>query len=135
MKVFVVMEHPVDMDGIYPDAYIDYWGEVYLANPQVRAAGVLFGTFLRYPAEILHAVAMQPIAIERVGLLARQRVVQRRMDLAARGEQLELSMDAAIVELEHKGGHCENGRWVEPLRHHAYPRHAVRKHLTEEIAR
>ena len=32
MKTYVLMQHPVDMTGIYPDVYIDYWGEIYLAK-------------------------------------------------------------------------------------------------------
>src|SRR3990172_8435811 len=33
MKTYVLMQHPVDMTGIYPDGYLEYWGEIYLANP------------------------------------------------------------------------------------------------------
>ena len=126
MKTCYVMQHPVDMTGIYLDAHIDYWGEIYLANPMIRAHGVLFGTFLMAPLEILHAVVMAPIDV-RQGLLARQRAVQRRLDLEAAGEQLPLQFEAMIVALEHKGARVSDGRWIEPLKHRTWPRHANRR--------
>lgn len=130
MKTYVLMQHPVDMTGIYPDAYIDYWGEIYLANPTVREHGVLFGTFLMAPQEILHAVVMQSIEVA-PGLLAKQRAVQRRVDEAIRGEQLPLALDAVIVALERKGARVSDGRWIEPLHHRMYPRQTNRKYHQE----
>lgn len=131
MKTFAVMEHPVDIDGVYPDEYLDYWGAVFLANPQVRAAGVLFGSFLRYPAEILHAVAFAPLAPERVGLLTAQRRLQRRFDQAGEAEQLPLPIESAIVALEAAGARVSNGALVEKLRHHAWPRKVDRQQPME----
>ena len=125
MKTYVLMQHPVDMTGIYPDSYIDYWGAIYLANPIIRAHGVLFGTFLMAPIEILHAVVMASIEVA-PGLLARQRAVRRRLDDAARAEQLPLDLDAVIVALEHKGARVSDGAWIEPLRHRAWPRNVKR---------
>lgn len=121
MKTYILMQHPVDMSGIYPDAYIDYWGAIYLANPTVREHGVLFGTFLMAPLEILHAVVMQSIEVA-PGLLARQRAVQRRVDDALRGEQLPLALNAVIVALERRGARVSDGRMFEPLHHRAWPR-------------
>lgn len=134
MKRFIVMQHPVDMQGFYSDAYIDYWGEIYLANPIIRERGVLFGTFLMFPAEILHAIVMQSIEVDLApGLLAQQRAVQRRIDEALRGGQLSLALDAVIVALEHKGARVSDGAWIEPLRHHRYPRRYDRQdHVAKE---
>lgn len=42
---------------IYQDEYLEFWGGVYLANPQVRSRGVRFDTFLIAPVEILRACA------------------------------------------------------------------------------
>ena len=125
MKTFTFASEPLTHDLILPDVVINFWADVYLSNPIIRAHGVLFGTFLMAPHEILHAVVMASIEVA-PGLLARQRAVRRRLDEAARAEQLPLDLDAVIVALEHKGARVSDGAWIEPLRHRAWPRNVKR---------
>ena len=126
MKMLILVQQPVALDGIYPDEYIEFWGEIFTANPFLSRAGLAFKDFLRDPHVLFREALYAPIAARSPGLLAAQRAVQRRLDAAAASEQLELAMDAVIVELAHAGGHCENGRWIEPLHHHAHPRNVKR---------
>ncbi len=44
---------------ILDDVQLEYWALVYLANPHIRARGVLFETFLLAPAEILNALVTE----------------------------------------------------------------------------
>lgn len=131
MKLLVLVQDPVQLDGVYPDEFIEFWGEIYTANPFLYRAGLAFEDFLRDPHGLFREALYAPIAARSPGLLAAQRAVQRRLDAAAASEQLELAMDAVIVELARAGGHCEDGRWIEPLHHHAYPRQTNRKYHQE----
>lgn len=92
------MRNPTINPGIYPDEYLNYWGEAYLANPEIRERGVLFITFLQHPDAILRAVKTDP-------LLPLQRAVQRELDRCC----------------------CRNGTLTEKLRHRRWPRHAARR--------
>lgn len=131
MKMLILVQHPVALDGVYPDEFIEFWGEIYTANPFLARAGLAFEDFLRDPHGLFREALYAPIAARSPGLLAAQRAVQRRLDAAAACEQLELAMEAVIVELAHAGGHCEGGRWIEPLHHHRYPRNPNRIHSVE----
>lgn len=117
----------------FTDEHIERWGEVYLVNPQVRARGVLFETFLLAPVEILAACAEQELFVpaRRGGktrfyeLLPEQRAVRLRADTQAALEELG---ERALATLAREA-HCANGAWCEKLRHHAWSarRRAKRK--------
>ena len=65
----------------YQDEYIEFWAEIYLANPILRSRGVLFAAFLVAPEEILAAVAMPLLILdEHLPLMPAQRKVQHRQD-------------------------------------------------------
>ncbi len=46
---------PATPDHIYSDEALEYWGRIYLDN-HFRARGVLFGTFMRFPRELMRAL-------------------------------------------------------------------------------
>ena len=50
------------LNRTYPDEYIDFWGNVYLANQSIKKCGVLFETFLIAPQEILSMVGSAFVA-------------------------------------------------------------------------
>lgn len=105
-------ERPVEAPS-YADEWIEFWAGVYRANPAIGARGVLFETFLAYPHEILRACAAPVLIIQCRGELA----------LASRamvGAMRELAA-AATLALERSGARCENGRFVEKMRHHRHP--------------
>ncbi len=64
----------------YSDEYLDFWGEIYLANPAVRLSGIAFDDFLRAPQTHLRA-ATAPLVDddddERPPLAAQQAVADR----------------------------------------------------------
>ena len=99
----------------YSAEHIEFWGGIYLANPRVRAHGVLFSTFLMAPMQILRACATPGVRISSCD--------HARHGYTRRDEAVLLSIaEAAIRHLEQTGARCENGRWVEKLKHHAHPR-------------
>jgi hypothetical protein len=101
---------------IYTDEYLEFWGEIYLDNGWLRARGVLFWAFLVDPVAVLSALAV-PVHqfVER--LLLEQREVRERLDF--RDAVGETPCEARALEgLEQLGARCENGRFVEKLRHH-----------------
>jgi len=107
----------------FSDEHIEHWASVYLDpynNRQLRALHVKFERFLLAPEVFLAALGRPRVIVTSCGLLPAQRDVQRRLDLmdkfvrAFRGEWL-----------------CADGRWVEKLKHHAYPRHRDRRTLKE----
>lgn len=65
-------ERPVK-GPIYADEHIEFWARVYLSNPQLRAGGVLFETFLAAPARILYACDRRPTRA------ASRQIMQRRL--------------------------------------------------------
>jgi hypothetical protein len=113
----------------FTDEHIERWGAVYTANPQLRARGVLFETFLLAPVEILAACGLQLITVlSRPGLMPRQRDAQRRADTEAALRELG---ERAIAALGAEA-HCANGTWTEKLRHHAHaPRRPAKRKLVE----
>lgn len=46
--------------GIYPDEYIDYWGDVYVAL-ELKERGVDFERFLEAPAAQLKRLGVEPL--------------------------------------------------------------------------
>lgn len=102
----------------FTDEHIERWAPVYFANPQLRARGVLFETFLMAPAEILAACGRPAMTVARCGLLPAQRAVRLRADTEAALQELgERTLAALAAE-----SHCANGVWCEKLRHHAWAR-------------
>ncbi|MCC7546159.1 MAG: hypothetical protein IT532_00165 [Burkholderiales bacterium] len=67
----------------WPDAYIEFWGEVYLANPALRRGGVLFEALLAAPPEILQTMLdARAIAVRtqlRAQAAVRERLFQQQM--------------------------------------------------------
>ena len=103
----------------FTDEHIEFWAAVYLANPFVGAAAVSFETFLLAPMDILLALAQKRGT---AGLLPEQRVARAN----AWRTICRLSMDddfAFVAALERRGLHCANGRWIEKLKHRAWPKH------------
>lgn len=106
----------------WPDAYLERWGEVYLANPQLRVRGVLFETFLLAPEALLLAASLPPGMVPGARLLPRQAAVRRRLDEQANARQLHLALGLVEVALRKPGARVADGRVVEKLAHHARPR-------------
>lgn len=109
-----VHERPVS-GPVYDDAYIEHWGEVYLAHPQIRERGVLFVTFLAHPVAVLRAINHSALRLTD----CTRRVGERdpRLD-----ETFYALAEAAIRQLEREGASCANGRFVERLKHRMWPR-------------
>lgn len=105
----------------YPDAYIEYWGRVYLNNAGLRTQGVLFSTFLAYPDEIMRAFAFDVVPRTQALFPA-----QARMARLMEGGEREAEIDAQIKALERmlarKHMRVSNGACVEPMHHHMHPR-------------
>ena len=104
----------------YTDEYIDFWGDIYTANPALFQRGILFHAFLEAPVELLTAVYQQtalPLQDDEDFyplLPAQQRVSDRLM-----AEEIADELEQYIERQE--GLVFRNGAYVEPLRHHAYP--------------
>lgn len=78
---------------IMPDAALEYWAEVYLANPLLAKLGITFELFLKQPrariaaAQRLWAAVQLTDCIEQFDLLPKQRAVCTRLEPAfARGD-------------------------------------------------
>jgi hypothetical protein len=102
----------------FADEHIEYWGVVYVANPQLARRGVLFGTFLLAPVEILAACARadEDRQISRRGLLPQQLHVRMRADREAALREMGERAIAALAA----DSYCTDGRWIEKLRHHTW---------------
>ena len=75
----------------YADAYIERWGEIYLANPQLATIGITFEAFLNQPenllrAAIYHELVPLPDHVNFYPLLPKQRALRERLDAAAAGQ-------------------------------------------------
>jgi len=57
---------------MYPDHYIDHWGEIFTANPCLRRA-CTFEQFLAQPRRIINGLVGRT-------LLPKQRAIQARLD-------------------------------------------------------
>lgn len=126
----IAFERSVAAPRTYSDEYIEFWGGAYLANPFVHEAGVLFETFLEYPIEILLAFAQK---CGTPGLIPAQRLAIARVN---RTEVRPYTADELkfIAALERDGASCANGRWIEKMKHHAWPKnHGPRKYTLLEM--
>jgi len=112
----IVYERECSAVRTYTDAQIDYWGEVFTANPQIARRGVLFEVFLFNPPMYLGPNPAVSVFV-RDGLLQEQRAVRRSIDQeSALQEMAERAIEALAAE-----SRCTNGKWIEKLRHHAWP--------------
>jgi hypothetical protein len=82
----------------YSDEYIEYWGEVFLANPILRRRGVNFITFLVAPEEILAAVLTPQVADlgEFRPLLPAQRMAVARNDWVSKLARADWNLRRAM---------------------------------------
>jgi hypothetical protein len=88
---------PPEPPPTQPDARLEYYGEVYVANPSLRAIGVSFEMFLQSPETFLFSVlTLVPLPADQRyhPLLPQQRAVQEHLDAAAAGQ---LSLPLAEV--------------------------------------
>lgn len=108
-----IVERVVTPRRVWPDEYLDAWGEVYIANPMLMARGVRFETFLYAPAEILDALRM-PLPLVSV-------------DSSTFGRKARLFQAA----LERMGACCSNGALIEKLRHNRMVRSRRRRRDSE----
>lgn len=96
---------------LVPDAALEHWGRVYLDNPWIRARGILFETFLRYPHDV--------IALGLDAPLPAQMAVRRRLDM----DQLAAGHRSALLERHvermcaQRRCHVSDGRLVETMHH------------------
>ncbi len=116
---------------ILSDELIELWGEIYLANPLLTQLGITFEDFLSAPAGILSAATYQtlmplPDGAQFYALLPAQRAVRDRMDAADAG-QLELALGVSEKQITPGSPAARDGALFEKLRHHVWPRHAVRR--------
>lgn len=110
------------MRAVWPDEYIEQWGQIYIDNPTLRRRGILFETFLQSPREILFAVSSACHAIsetEYLPLLAAQRAVAARSDSGY--QQLADQLVEAIPQTGPQPLRWGNGAIVEPLAHCKHP--------------
>ncbi len=85
----------------WPDDYLDHWGDVYLAHPQIRARGVLFDSFLTHPVQILTLLGLP---------------------LPPCSPILPYWVERRIASAEREGACVGNGTLGEKMRHRRYPR-------------
>ena len=95
MKYLVMrLDHDPDVGArslIKSDEELEYFGELYLANPQLSRCGISFERFLGDPANYLGARGIGIGALDEVKgflhLLPAQRAVRDRLDADAAGQQ------------------------------------------------
>ena len=113
---------------VFADEAIDFWSEVYLANPVLSKLGISFEAFLAQPREILPAAqftALMPLTdyIDNLPLLPRQRAVRERLDARDAGQlALELALGISEKKIARGSAAIRDGRFVEKLRHRVWPR-------------
>lgn len=59
-----------DLSSVYPDEYIDYWGDVFLALDLARE-GIEFEGFLQSPQSVLLELGVRPLLAEQAEAAAR----------------------------------------------------------------
>ena len=118
--------------GLYlSDERLDYFGELFLANPALRATGVTFEAFLIVPSPFILPLP----DVDYYPLLPAQRAVRDRLDAAA--ARMERALGVSEAQLTPASPAIRDGALVEKLRHHVWPRHAVRRQeqqLAEDAA-
>jgi|GEM_PF-2567991 len=117
------------MATTYRDEYIEFYGNLYLANwALLQARGILFITFLHAPDEILAAAAFNlPMPLEEGEKFRRLLPVQEELMERIFNEEADREDEALAAVLEHvdtSGPHPVKrnaGRLYEPLEHNAHP--------------
>lgn len=85
------------LNRTYPDAYIEHYGRIYLANPIIRKRGVLFDTFLLAPQEILRLISPPVADVDDYRpLLLKQRQVRAEQDWIGRLERARFGLSKAM---------------------------------------
>lgn len=103
-----------DNAPIVSDTELHHWGEVYLANAQLRARGILFETFLRFPSLLLALVVFEDTeSAPRTAPI--EPAVAFDIEREVRAMEEALDVDDRDTHL-----HCRGGALVEPLHHHRY---------------
>lgn len=96
---------------ILPDEQLEHWARVYLAMPWLCRRGITFERFLSATPQVRESGSLPALVVRsRLDELARQLA-----DMAARHRSF-------LDDLERGGASCANGRMVERLKHHRYPR-------------
>jgi hypothetical protein len=86
---------------VIADELLEHWADVYLRTPELRRRGVLFESFLAFPAEVLHAVEAEGAACAcAVARMVAQGAVRARLEER---------------EFAHRGD-----RYVQKLAHHRH---------------
>ncbi|MCU7842090.1 MAG: hypothetical protein KZQ94_22305 [Candidatus Thiodiazotropha sp. (ex Troendleina suluensis)] len=115
---------------VYSDAYLSYWGDVYVANRAIlEDRGVVFETFLTDPRAILEAVLFcKPLPLSEgedfYPLLPSQKAVQERLINADLDEWLRDELERNLTRITPTGKtpvRRADGQIIEPLKHHSYP--------------
>ncbi len=101
--------------GIYSDAYLEYWGEIFTKNRLYQRRGIPFGVFLVSPADYLQIDVEADDDL--LPLLEGQQAVAQRQADAMLEDHQALRAEAEVQHLP-----CRNGARVEPLHHHRFPR-------------
>lgn len=107
----------------FPDEFIEYWGVVYEAVPAIHRRGIKFEVFLQDPHSILRHIAGDAGGREHLPLLPRQHDVMRRLDREDTLAVVEAEFESACDRMMEI--HRRNGRYIEPLRHHAFPNRSM----------
>jgi hypothetical protein len=111
---------------IVPDAQLEYYAEVYLAMPRLRRGGVTFERFLRATPQVREdSTRLMQLAVrERWEGMTRELAVLTGRSRVNQDELERVSLDCAarVAALEAIGCRCSDGRLVEKLRHHRFPR-------------
>ncbi len=113
---------------ILDDVQLEYWALVYLANPHIRARGVLFETFLLAPAEILNALARPLVPPLYAQLLSEQRATREEIEFH---EAIRRTARRAMQSAERDSTFVSDGRLVERMKHRTWPRHSARRVVVE----
>ena len=108
---------------MYPDAYLDYWSDVYL-DMKLFEKGILLLTFLHIPREILEALEL--VELHRMEpLLPPQEEVRLRL-LRDEIQLVEESCESAIDKIG--GVALRDKSFIAPMKHHTH-RQSRRTHL------
>ncbi|MEW8522521.1 MAG: hypothetical protein AB2552_05660 [Candidatus Thiodiazotropha endolucinida] len=115
---------------MYPDNYLDHWGDLYVRNcALLKARGVLFETFLMAPRDILTAVAFNkplPLAEGQAfyPLLPKQQAIQERLFNEEQNEFEKEWLEQMLTRIRQTGKspmRVSNGQIIEPLTHSTHP--------------
>lgn len=119
------------INGIYPDEYIERWGDRFLAERVRETLGVTFERFLKYPestliaarevaaANIKHSLHLAATKA-RVAIGDFRHLTRKQRRIAGAINQAD-ALSAQLAERSVEGLPRRNGAAVEKLKHHRYP--------------